>query len=188
MHAVSFAFLVLHVRCQKAPEIALKKLSQLALVLEAGADIRAQMPKGTLQPGSIPEDVVADAAHAQAPGEMPHLRSASEVQGTAEQGATGEPGVVKDGQAEQGLVSREEQQTAAQPADSNAPREYPKINKTAYFFASVRRWCSHQVHDGFALHCLMFLQWRMEALLGLISHIRCCAQCSIHLRMWVQHG
>lgn len=86
------------------------------------------MPRSNLQPGSIPEDVVADAAHTQAPGESQRLKSSDALERTAEQGANGEPGVVIDGQAgslERGGVPRQEQQSAGRPEASIVPCECP---------------------------------------------------------------
>lgn len=99
--------------------------------MRTGAEIRAEMPRRNLQQGAIPEDMVANAAHAWALGDSQQLRSSSAGEGTAKPGANGEPGVVRDGQAgslEQGDVPRQEQGTAAQPAASNVPCEYSSLS------------------------------------------------------------
>ncbi|CAL8470482.1 g10024 [Coccomyxa elongata] len=111
------------------PSLDGSRLHSRSVPANSGAEIRAQMPRRNLQQGPIPEDMVADAAHAwapgaHAPGESQQLSSSSAGKGTAEPGANGEPGVVRDGQAaslEQGDVPRQEQGTATRPAASNVP-------------------------------------------------------------------
>lgn len=83
----------------------------------AGANIRAQMPRGDLPAGSLPEDSAVDGALPRGPAEEQELRSSAAAQ-SADAGPSGQRGG-QMGSPERAELGTPEQRTPARPQQSS---------------------------------------------------------------------